>query len=133
MSKPKRGPGRLPTYSKGTRDYICEQMSHGRTLNKICAEPGMPSKGTVMEWVLKDDGGFAAQYARARALMLEHWAEEVADVADDCGTDNAEVAKARLRVDSRKWLLSKLRPEQYGDRVALTDPDGTTLKIKMVA
>ena len=60
-------------------------------------------------------------------------AEEILDIADDSGGDWVEdklnpevVARARLRVDSRKWILSKLVPKKYGDKVDLTHagPDG---------
>ena len=38
--------------------------------------------------------------------------------ADAVGeADNALVQKQRLQVDSRKWMLSKLLPKQYGDKV----------------
>jgi hypothetical protein len=29
------------------------------------------------------------------------------------------IERSRLQVDARKWLLSKLRPDKYGDRVAM--------------
>jgi hypothetical protein len=35
-----------------------------------------------------------------------------------------DVQRARLQVDTRKWLLSKLAPKKYGERLELTgDPD----------
>ena len=43
------------------------------------------------------------------------------------------VERARLQVDTRKWLLSKLRPEKYGDRstVEMSAPGGGPLNIKV--
>lgn len=37
------------------------------------------------------------------------------------------VQRSRLRVDSRKWLLSKLHPSQYGERTAITGANGRDL------
>jgi hypothetical protein len=37
--------------------------------------------------------------------------------------DNAMVQKQRLRVDTRKWLLSKLAPKKYGDKLELSGDD----------
>jgi hypothetical protein len=37
------------------------------------------------------------------------------------------VNRSRLRVDSRKWLLSKMLPRVYGEKVALTGEGGTPL------
>ncbi len=45
----------------------------------------------------------------------------------------AAVARSRLQVDTRKWLLSKLIPRQYGDTVALTGADGGPLTISWSA
>ena len=39
----------------------------------------------------------------------------------------AAVNAARLMVDSRKWLLSKLHPEQYGDSMTVTGKGGRDL------
>ena len=79
--------------------------------------------------------GFAAQYARARDAQAEFWAEQLLDVADDGSNDwmerndpdnpgwdlNGEaVARSRLRVDTRKWLLSKVLPKKYGDKLEVT-------------
>ena len=34
--------------------------------------------------------------------------------------DMALLGSYKLRVDSRKWLLSKLRPELYGEKLAIS-------------
>ena len=48
-------------------------------------------------------------------------ADEIISIADsvkDAGpADSAKVNAARLRVDARKWVASKLKPKVYGDRV----------------
>jgi hypothetical protein len=84
---------------------------------------------------------FAKQYARAKEIQLETMAEEMLDIADDTSSDtrtimrgekeievqNAEwINRCRLQVDTRKWLLSKLVPKKYGDRVEqfISGPDG---------
>jgi len=33
-------------------------------------------------------------------------------------TDHARVSRAALRVDTRKWLMARMSPRKYGDRVA---------------
>ena len=54
------------------------------------------------------------------------------DIGDDVPEDNAAVAKARLRSDSRKWLLSKALPKVYGDRIAaeITGKDGGPIEVE---
>lgn len=92
----------------------------------------MPDKSAVIGWVLKDRNGFSQQYMQARAVQYHGWADEINDIADNGSNDWTEregkdgstyavfdhehVQRSKLRVDSRKWLLSKLLPKQYGDK-----------------
>ena len=66
----------------------------------------------------------ADQYDRARAAMIERYADEILELADspvdklDNGaTDPGLVRHRQLQVDTRKWFLSKLAPKVYGDRL----------------
>lgn len=87
----------------------------------------MPNIETVRRWILGDDE-FRVQYARARTVQAETYAEEIVEIADDSERDvtidangvpmvNSEVvARSKLRVDARKWVASKLLPKKYGER-----------------
>ena len=56
-------------------------------------------------------------------------AEQILEISDDVSSDYTEledgrkvidheaIQRSRLRVDTRKWLASKLYPKRYGDRV----------------
>ena len=102
-------------------DEILRRISHGETLNKVCASnPDFPAPATVIDWVHENRHNIADRYARARDRQLEAWAEEVLDKADAASTENGAVQRDRLAVDARKWLLSKLKPERYGDKLDLT-------------
>ena len=46
--------------------------------------------------------------------------------------DHEHVQRSNLRIDTRKWLLAKLQPEKYSDRIALTGHDGGPLAIQVV-
>lgn len=118
-------------------------MQTGMPLGKSCKNAGVP-KGTVQGWIAAD-AAMASQYALAREALLEHWAEEVVTVADDdpaqvvdqngiARYDSAAVQHQRLRVDSRKWLLSKLKPKEYGDKVTQehTGADGGPITMAAV-
>lgn len=87
----------------------------GLSLRKACKAIGVKAK-TFLDHC-EADPALAQQYARARESLLDHWAEDIAILADDANTANRlEFEKARLRIDSRKWMLSKLRPRKYGDK-----------------
>ncbi len=103
-------------------ETIFERMADGESLREICRSKGMPNMSTVMRWL--DEPGNAPmreQYARAREQMLEHWATKIVDIADEGAggdeDDPVKVNRARLRIDTMKWLMSKLSPRKYGDKV----------------
>ena len=86
----------------------------------------MPGRETVFRW-LREHDAFRDQYARAKAESVHALAEEILEIADDTSGDyDAEgrlrpenIQRSRLRVDTRKWILSKLAPHRYGDRIDL--------------
>ena len=138
MNDAPRPRGWQTVYTQEVADEICRRLSLGETLSEICKTPGMPPKQTVNTWRDDNREGFAIQYARAREQQIEHFADELLAIADDGTNDWVEsndpnnpgyrlngenVQRSRLRSDNRKWLLSKLKPEKYGDKLALgADP-----------
>ena len=130
--------GRSSTFTQKTADIICERLAGGESLRSICRDKGMPVRRTVHRWICDDVNGFRHQYARAKELGLEEMAEEIIEISDgdvamtgEGKLDGADVQHKRLRVDTRKWLLSKLVPKKYGDRSALelTGKDGGPVEI----
>ena len=137
--------GRHAVYGQDTRDEICRRISIGESLISICKSEGMPDKSTVLDWLFKEPD-FVAQYARAREAQAEHYLDEIIEISNDSvldtemGEDGIErtnhevVARARLRVDTRKWAMSKLAPKKYGDRIEnrLADADGNALTVQVI-
>ncbi|WQO60306.1 hypothetical protein U8C35_07755 [Sinorhizobium medicae] len=82
----------------------------------------MPAASTVFLWLSKHRE-FSEQYARAQADRTAYWAEEIVEISDDEKTD---IQRSRLKVDTRKWLMSKMAPKKFGDRVAkeISGPNG---------
>ena len=86
---------------------------------------------TIMQWA-SEDQAFSERYARAMEARHERMAEEILAISDKGSNDwmesndpenagyrlNGEhVQRSRLRVDTRKWLLSKLAAKKYGDKL----------------
>ena len=88
-------------------------MSEGDSLRKICRDNGM-AEATVRRWVRDDREGFAAQYHAARALQVEAWSDQIVEIAN---REDLDPHEKRVRVDTLKWLMSKLAPRRYGDRL----------------
>jgi hypothetical protein len=127
--------GRPSDYTEEIAAQICERIAAGESLSKICTDEEMPCRTAVYNWLDKSKE-FADNYARAVEDRAESLAEEILTIADDDSGDygfkkvrnetgeSAEVfiekdniQRARLRVDSRKWIASKLFPKKYGDKV----------------
>jgi len=119
--------GRPTDYSDNKADEICELIAEGNSLVKICKREDMPGRSTAMRWLLNHPY-FRDRYALARELQADYLFEELLDIADDTFNDAIEdkngnvrtnwevVNRSRLRIDTRKWIISKLAPKKYGDR-----------------
>ena len=103
-------------YSRELAEEICRRIAAGETLTEICIDPAIPvSAGAVRQWDLDDrDGWFSETYARARRQQIEAWSDQLVAIADD---SRLEPNDRRVRLDTRKWLMSKLHPQRYGDKV----------------
>jgi len=116
--KPKNKGGRPLEYTKGKGDFICEIVATNPiglpTLCKMYDD--FPDEKTVQRWRYRVEE-FRLNYAHAKLAQADLLAEECLEIADNSTPEN--VAVDRLRIESRKWLASKLLPKQYGDRVVL--------------
>jgi hypothetical protein len=114
-------------------EELLDRMSNGETVTSICAEEGMPSFRSVMEWKASNPD-FASRYAHALDMQLEAFAQQQFDIADESSGDiktlvkkgqevevvNWEnVKRAELRVKVRQWMLERRKRKEYG----LLDPD----------
>lgn len=136
--------GRPSILNESMAELICTRMAEGESLRSICRDDVMPSLGTVFRWVAKDEQ-FREQYEAAMGQRAESLFEEILEIADDGANDTYEaeegkrtntdvIARSRLRVDARKWVLSKMLPKKYGDRiiqdVSLTDTTTISARLK---
>ncbi len=114
-----RGEGKASKEMKKDYDKLFDQIiteisDNGSSLLK--ALEGKMSSSTFYE-MLKDD--FKSKtYARACETRADRIADEIIAISDSTeNKDNVIVQRDRLRVDSRKWLLAKLQPKKYGDKL----------------
>ena len=94
---------------------ICVAISQGKLVKDAAKANGLTA-GQVREWTAEDPA-LAALYARAREDQAHAIAESALAIADLPAPTSEAVARNRLRVDTRKWLASKIAPRNYGDRV----------------
>ena len=108
-------------------EEICSRLASGESLRHICEDAHLPVTRTIYRWVIEDREGFSHQYAKARHSQAMHWAEEILTIGDNENREDTQ--RARLRVDTRKWLLSKVLPKVYGDKVTLAGDSEAPLEV----
>lgn len=140
--------GRPTSFTPELGDLICKRIAAGESLRKVCKEEEFPVTSTVMLWVLKGARGeepyvgFSEQYATCLDMRTDYMAEEILDISDDDSLDigfnddgkpfvkGENIQRARLRVDTRKWIMARMAPKKYGDKVTqeMTGPNGGPIK-----
>ena len=101
-------------------------------IRRLCAEnEHFPDPNTIYRWQHRFPE-FREQYARAKEMQLAAIEDEMLEIADDGANDwmevkhgdsvswreNGEAARrSTLRLDTRKWLMAKLLPKKYGDKL----------------
>lgn len=109
---------------------ILSEIEEGASLRSVLRREDMPGTTVFFEW-LHNDEEKAKQYARATEKRAEVIFEEILQIADETSgdkkyTDNGEVmdseyvARSRIKIDARKWMLGKMNPKKYGDKTDIT-------------
>lgn len=124
-------------------DFVCAEIEMGKSLREIFRESliELPARKEFYRWINENEL-FCNQYARACELRAENIFEEIIEISDDSGEDitidemgipreNREfVSRSRLRVDARKWVLSKMNPKKYGEKLDITSDNKHILDFK---
>ena len=127
--------------------HICAELQKGRSLENICTtDEGMPTVAGFLKWV-NTEPEVSKDYARAREIGYLMVADEIValsdkthewvtvqeldpdgnPVFDEAGEpvlkkvlmplNNDVIAHKRVQIDTRKWMLSKMLPKIYGDKL----------------
>lgn len=132
--------GRPSSYTKEKAAEICARLVNGESLRAICRDDNMPDVKTVYLWMAQNET-FLQQYTKAKEDQADTLQEDILDIADtepmqvvdDKGVariDSAHVNWMRLRIDSRKWIASKLKPKKYGERQILAGDADSPVEVK---
>ncbi len=144
----KRKIGRPTIYTEALAKLICNRVASSTlALARLCdMYDDMPNKDTINEWRNHNES-FSVLYAQAKMKQADLMAEEILEIADNATNDYMEslsedeqgeawryngehVNRSRLRIDTRKWLASKLLPRQYGDKLLLEQKSEENEKLK---
>jgi len=132
--------------------------------NICATDPGMPHASTFLDWVQEDPAGIGQHYAHAREVGYTLLADEILAISDkthewvtiqeldpdgkplfdDKGEPRLKkvlmplsadvIAHKRVQIDTRKWMLSKMLPKVYGDKVTTehTGADGGPITLAAI-
>lgn len=118
---------------------VCDWMRAGQSQRQACISEGI-SRGMIQA-IIASDPWAQREYTSAREAMEDYWADEIIGIADDTSDDvvrtedggatpnHAAVARARLRVSTRQWLMSRRAPLKYGDRLQVAGDAASPLTV----
>lgn len=127
-------------YSKSEKDrifsIIIDRVANGESVRDVLLERDMPSSSTFFNWV-DEDQIKSKQYARSLELRAEEkfqsiesdYMEEPQRDPTTGKIDGGWVQLQRLKIDAKKWELSKLHPKKYGDRLELDNKHSGSVNI----
>jgi hypothetical protein len=103
-------------------ELVPEFMAEGVSMRQACIKAGLTAQTFLR--AVDDSPGLAERYAQARGALLDAMVDQILALADapvpllDNGaTDPGLVRQRQLQIDARRWVLSKLAPSKYGDRL----------------
>jgi hypothetical protein len=119
--------GRPSTYNEATANIVLDLIAKGGQVIEICdGKPPFPSFHTWFNW-LGARPDLREKYARAKHILVERYAEEIILISDGkmplvSADEPPNPQRDRLRIDARRWVMGKLNPAFWGDKVAPPAP-----------
>ena len=121
-------------------DAICDIIISGKSLRTALSKVKLSSQ-TFFVWI-REDETMSKQYARATVERAELMFEDMLDIADKApkltntkfGTtvDTGDIQHKRVKIDTRKWALSKMNPKKYGNIPDGSDDSDNEITITIV-
>ena len=111
--------GAPTTYCPKMGEAICERVAAGEFMVDICGPnrpDGWPHQRTVYVW-LRTHKDFARAYEIAREAQADRIFAQMMGIADGEGLKGAgrlAVSRDKLKIATRKYVVSKLAPKRYG-------------------
>lgn len=125
--------GRPTEYTGQEADAICCWIQAGGSLRGYSRKTGR-SVETMYRW-MRENARFQALLAGARMDQADTMSEEIVEIADECAINPSieGVAAAKLRVEARKWVASKLSPQKWGDKQVVEHKGAVNIRIGIPA
>lgn len=123
-------------YSKEQKENILnsifKDIENGLSTRKAILNNSI-SFETFFKWIDENEDK-AKQYARAKELGIEAKFDSISEDYNETpqlnsfgSVDSAWVQMQRLKIDAKKWELSKLAPKKYGDKLEVEQNGNMTI------
>lgn len=128
---------------------LYEMAINGKSLTQIVKEKDTPSKESFYKWITATEEDSeeekekkrerSNQYAQAHTLRADQIFDEIIELADseddityldkhgNKRIDWGKVQRNKTQIDARKWIIAKMNPKKYGDKIDHTT-DGKEIK-----
>lgn len=126
-------------------EICCNVIENNTSFKKEISDYNI-TRGTFYRWILNNDE-LKELYNYAREIRSDVLFEEIIEIADN--TEEGKTIKnsdtkgreetigdmtnhRRLKVDARKWVVARMSPKKYGDKIDITSDSekiGSTLII----
>lgn len=114
------------TYSPEIAEKVADLVAQGYTVAEIAKLKGMPGTSAVWSWMATQEH-FADRMKVARAAAMYALADQMLTIADAATPEDVQVAK--LRIETRQWIMAKYNRGQFGDKVEVEGSGGGKLVI----
>lgn len=105
-----------PFWDDEKYEYLLILIARGASARKAAKVVGISTPNDIFYWVVMKPE-FGRAYLEACQSKCMYWADELVDLADDCPADIPSVAKCRQQIDVRKFMLSKIVPKVFGEKL----------------
>ncbi len=132
----------MPSLTIKAFDEIIGLLEEGDSLSEVLrGNKEYPSRPTFYKF-LKEADDRINKYARATKMRADFLFDQILEIADKqdkdvlISKDGIEVVnhnlvnRNRLQIDSRKWVLSKMNPKKYGEKLDVTS-DGEQISFEV--
>ena len=119
---------------------IIQQIELGRSLKNILDDDTYPiSRATFYNW-LNENPERIELYKKATEIRADGIFDDMLEISDDRSKDTfldaqgnrqqsmVAVNRSRLQLDTRKWVLGRMNPKKYSEKLDITS-GGDKLKI----
>ena len=115
--------------TKKCRDELVRRLAGGESLSRICLDAHMPTKATVLLWVVDDRDGFHTDYMRAREAAGFAHADQSVDVARRAEDGDLDPQAARAALAGYHWAAERMAPKRHSPRQEITGEEGGPVRV----